>query len=450
MNIKLKITVKLCLLITLVYPWGSSFSAIDIVFDVSNSNNTPEAAVATAIEDFCPKIQNMTGASADTARLAEVCNAVQNAQQTETQEAYRGLSARSATSILNMMSRGPLSQPVDVIDKRLAALRRIAESLNVADVDTKTKQLLAENIDTDLGRTPSGGAAGSAQIASDWSGFLTANYTNANQDKTQTLAGFDADTTAAVVGIDYRFKSGLFAGAAARLLTSDVDLDGNAGTLDALDGNITLYSTFFVTDNLYLDGTAHYGATTFELDRKLNFSVNGVAVNETSDSDTKANQFGVSVGAGYDWRLAKSVTTQFVGNLRYNSVSIDSYTETNARGVTLKIHDQGFETLTSKLGIQLSAPFSQSWGVLVPQFDFFWIHEFITDGEKIRANFDADPFGTQFTFTSDDLDENYYAASVSTAFVFAGGFHMFVQYERYIDYESYDQGMISLGARVEF
>jgi len=450
MNKKSRILFKLCLLTMLVYPWGNSFSAIDIVFDVSNSSNTPEAAVATAIEDFCPKIQNLADASADTTRLAEVCAAIQNAPQTETEAAYKALSARSATAILSMLSHGPLSQPIDVIDKRLAALRKVAESLGLAKLDADTRLRLAESRGDDSEHGMSGGAAGADQFGSNWGGFLTINHTNADQDESQTLAGFDADTTAAVMGVDYRFRNGLFAGAAARLLTSDVDLDGNAGALDVFDINITLYSTFFITDKLYLDGTVHYGATKFELDRKPNFSVNGVTVNETANSDTKGSQYGISFGSGYEWQLAKSVVTQLVGNIRYNAVSIDRYTEANASGVNLTIQDQDFDTLTSKLGLQLSAPMSQSWGILVPQFDLFWLHEFITDGEKIRANFDADPFGTQFTFTSDDLDANYFKASASAAFVFAGGVHAFVQYERYIDYENYNQGMISLGARMEF
>ncbi len=445
MNIKLKIIFNLCFLMTLVYPWSYSFSEITIVFDVVNPDNTPEAAVATAIEGLCPGVQNVSGAgSIDTARLAGVCRAIQDASQTDTRETYQNLSARSATSILSMLTHGPLSQPVDVIDKRLAALRRVAESSDIAHRDVETGQTLQP------GYMGIGGAAGSGQISSNWGGFLTANYTRANQDETQTLAGFESDTAAAVMGFDYRFSNALFAGVATRLLTSDVDLDSKRGTLNAFDANVTLYSTFFVTDNLYLDGTVHYGSARFDLDRKLNFSVNGITVNETANSDTDSNQYGASFGVGYDWRLAKSVSMQFVGNVRYNSISIDGYTETNASGINLRIDDQDFDALTSRLGMQFSVPGSYSWGVLVYQFDMFWMKEYKADGEKVQVSFEADPSGTTFTFISDDLDENYYSASIGAVFVLKGGLHMFIQYESYFSYQNYDQKMISLGTRIEF
>ena len=451
MKTKVKNRVKLYLLATLMYPASESFAAIDIIFDVSSATNTPEAAVASAMADFCPRLQELPTPSAETARLAEVCLAVENAPQTETREAYHDLSARSATSILSLMTHGPLSQPVKVIGKRLAALRRASADSTNAKLDSQSDHDLSPGGQEILSfGDVNGGSAGSETLASNWGGFLTTSYTSADQDETQTLAGYNADTYSVVLGVDYRFGNNRFAGVAARLGTTNADLDGNSGSLDALDGNITLYSSMFITDKLFLDATAHYGAAKFDLDRKLDFTAGAVSVKETAKSDTRGDQYGASLGAGYEWQLAKAVSTQFLANVRYNSASIDGYKESDASGVNLKINDLDFETLTSKLGLQLSVPFSLSWGVLVPQVNAYWLHEFKTDGEKVQASFLADPFNTQFAFTSDDLDEDYYNASVGVALTMPRGFNMFVQYETYLDYDNYEKSVVSLGARMEF
>ena len=441
----------------LLLPWTATMSAIDIEIDVSTATNTPEAAVAAAIFDFCPKIQGYPNASDDTIELARVCQAIENAPATETEEAYRDLSARSATSILTMMTRGPGSQSVEVLDSRLAALRRAAANMTTAKFNMEFNgQQLPDSYVADLLNYASGGAASADSLGSKWSGFLTGTYTNSEQTETATLAGFEGDTASLVVGADYRIDNNSFAGVAARLLSSDVKLDDNAGSLDAFDTNITLYGTTYTGENIYVDGTVYYGHDRFDLERDLKFVVNNaitneqVIVNDRANGDTIGNQVGASVGLGYDLVVGRSFVTQFSGKLRYGSAKIHAYEETNATGLNLNINKQEIDTTNFKLGASISNAFSFSWGVIAPQFDAFWIHEFITAGEKVTASFVADPFNTKFTFTTEDLDSDYFTASLGAVLMVPGGFTAFLQYETYIDYENYDQSMLSLGARMEF
>ena len=447
---KIHLPYRTVLIGLLILPWTASMSAIDIEIDVSTATNTPEAAVAIAIEDFCPKIQGLN-ISADTDRLAEVYLAIENAPATETIEAYRDLSARSATSILTMMTRGPGSQPVEILDSRLAALRRAAANMTTAKFDMEFNgEQLPESYVVDLLNYASGGAAGADSLGSKWSGFLTGTYTNSEQTETTTLAGFEGDTASLVVGADYRLDNNTFAGVAARLLSSDVKLDDNAGSLDAFDTNITLYGTTYTGENIYVDGTVYYGHGRFDLERDLAFQVGNVIVKERANGDTIGNQLGATVGMGYDLVVGRSFVTQFSGKFRYSSAKIHAYEETNATGLNLNISKQDIDTINFKLGTSLSNAFSFSWGVIAPQFDAFWIHEFATAGEQVTASFVADPFNTKFTFTTEDLDSDYFTASLGAVLMVPGGITAFLQYEAYIDYENYDQSMLSLGARMEF
>ncbi len=436
----------------LLMPWTMSMGAINIIVDVATQTNTPEAAVAAALSDFCPKIQGLPNASPETDRLAEVCLAIENAPVTETREAYRDLSARSATSILTMMTRGPMSQPVQILDNRLAALRRAAANTTTAKVDMEFngQKLPAEFMASLLNYANGGAASADEPQGSRLSGFVSGMYTKSEQTETATLAGFEGDTAGIVVGVDYRFQDNLFAGVAARLASSDVTLDDNAGSLDVFDTNITLYATSYTAENIYVDGTVYYGHGRFGLERELNFAVGNVIVNDRAQGDTLGNQFGASIGMGYDLLVGRSFVTQFSGKFRYGSAKIRGYEESNATGLNLNISDQNIDTTNFRLGASLSNAFSFSWGVIAPQFDVFWIHEFMTDGEEVRASFVADPFNTQFSFTSEDLDSDYFTTSLGAVFLIPGGFTAFIQYEAYIDYENYKQNMLSLGARMEF
>jgi len=450
---KIRITRSVVLTGLLLMPWTVIMSANHIVIDVgvATDTNTPEAAVAAAIADFCPKIQPPPGRGTETDRLAEVCQAILDASVTETREAYRDLSARSATSILTMMTRGPSSQPIEILDSRLASLRRAAANLTTAKIDMEFNgQALPNEFVADLFNLASGGAAGADEQGSRLSGFVTGIYTRSKQTETSTLAGFKGDTAGLVVGVDYRFEDNLFAGVAARLASSDVTLDDNAGSLDAFDTNITFYATTYTAENMYVDGTIYYGRGNFDLERDLNFALGSVIVKERAKGDTVGNQIGASVGLGYDLVVGNSFVTQFSGQLRYSSAKIKGYQESNATGLNLNISKQEIDTTNSRLGVSLSNAFSFSWGVIAPQLDAFWIHEFVTDGDQVTANFVADPFDTKFTFTSEDRDSDYFTASLGAVLLVPGGFTAFLQYEAYIDYANYDQSMVSLGARMEF
>jgi len=203
---KIRITRSVVLTGLLLMPWIAAMSANHIVIDVgvATDTNTPEAAVAAAIADFCPKIQPPPGRGTETDRLAEVCQAILDASVTETREAYRDLSARSATSILTMMTRGPSSQPIEILDSRLASLRRAAANLTTAKIDMEFNgQALPNEFVADLFNLASGGAAGADEQGSRLSGFVTGIYTRSEQTETSTLAGFKGDTASLVVGVDY-------------------------------------------------------------------------------------------------------------------------------------------------------------------------------------------------------------------------------------------------------
>lgn len=439
------------LILSLLLPWQVSTAAIDIIFDVSTDTNTPEAAVATGIADLCPRLQDLPDPSPQTQRLIEVCTAVTSASATETEAAYEALSARAATSVVTLASIGLMAQPIDLVNRRLAALRRAAANASNAalQLEINGQPLSAADV-LAFNLSGTGGGASADSPGSPLSGFVTGIFSDSQQTQTTTLAGFQGNTNALMLGMDYRYTSNIYAGVAGRFSQTDVQLDKGAGTLKADDFNVTVYATQWIYKNLYLDATLHRSRGNFDISRKIKFDVGGVDVDETASGSTHGNQVGLSLGGGYELVLRNSIVTQITGNLRLTKTDIDGYEETGANGLNLRIKEQSIDSRVFKLGALVSYAISYPWGVLSPQLDVNWIHQFKTEGQRVHASFVSDPYNTSFVFTTEERDSDYFTLNLGAMALLPGGLTAYFQYETYLGYSNYEQSMWSLGARMEF
>ena len=420
---------------------------IDIEIDLT-SLATPEGAVAGALSTLCPNLRNNeNNLTPDQQELLRVCNGLLTASQSEKEDAYRALSARSVTTQTTLMMYGPMAQPVLIVDNRLQALRKAAQNATTASLDF---QLNEQSLYADLQNATGGGASADVQSSGRLSGFVSGMYTDSEQNETLTLAGFNGKTYGLLLGADYRFSDALFAGLAARYSTTDADIDRDAGSLDANDINLTQYGTFYPHPQWYLDWTLQIGQGKFDLERKLDFTVGGVTVNERAKGSTDGNHYGGSVGGGWELVSRTGFVSQIYANLRYFKTDIDAYTESSANGLNLNVDGQSIKSTTGKLGAQISKALSYSWGVLAPQANLNYLYEFNTDGQSINARFASDPLNTQFVFTTEPRDESYFTVSAGAVTLFPGGFTAYLQYEYYFELENYSQSVWSLGARMEF
>jgi uncharacterized protein YhjY with autotransporter beta-barrel domain len=423
------------------------FAQIDIQIDIA-ALTSPEAAVAGALTTLCSNLQaSDTNLTPDQQQLLDVCNRLGAASLSEKENAYRAMSARSATTETTLMLYGPMSQPVVIVDNRLSALRKAAKNATNAGLEF---QLNNQPLYANLQNATGGGASADVQSAGRLSGFVSGMYTDSKQDETLTLAGFNGKTYGLLLGADYRFTDTFFAGLAARYSTTDADINRNAGSLDAKDINLTQYGTFYPRPQWYLDWTLELGQGQFDLERNIDFSLGGTTFNETAKGNTDGNHYGASAGGGYELVTPTGIVSQLYGNFRYFKADIDQYTESSGHGLNLRVDGQSIESVVGKLGAQISKALSYSWGVLAPQANLNYLYEFNTDGQSIKASFVSDPLNTQFAFTTEPRDESYFTFAAGVVALFPGGFTAYLQYENYFELKNYSQSVWSLGARMEF
>ena len=93
---------------------------------------------------------------------------------------------------------------------------------------------------------------------------------------------------------------------------------------------------------------------------------------------------------------------------------------------------------------------SQSWGVLLPQAHFEWVHEFENDREVVNGFFIQDPSQTSFSLNTDRPDSNYFNLRLGVSAQFAKGRSGYFYYRKLLGYDNLDVDSFSAGLRFEF
>jgi len=442
-----------------------ALSAIIIDISVATNSNTPEAAVANILNDtpdgVCATLNSISGElTSDQNHMLVFCDALSAADESTTGPAYTALSARSFTSITSYSANSFTSFDIGDIAKRLASLRRSAnittsKSAALFNTDSPSTQLFANENNSqarDGGATGGGASADEAGGLNDnrLSGFITGTFDDATQDETSTLAGYESSVNYLFAGLDYRFSDSIFAGVAFKTLSGDISLDQNTGAIDISDNSFSIYGSYYNTQNIYFQSSLTFGQSAYDISRKIDFTLNNVDFNETAVSNPDGNGFSFSLSSGYEhYYIDTGITTVTDISLAYAKNDIDAFTEKAAQGFNLNVNEQSIESLTSKVGIQVSKAVSTSFGVVLPEFSAAWKHEFNTDGEEVGAAFSIDPAKT-FSFTTDERESDFFLTSIAASVVLPHGIMGFIQYEKLFGIDNYDKSTLNIGARIEF
>jgi uncharacterized protein YhjY with autotransporter beta-barrel domain len=253
--------------------------------------------------------------------------------------------------------------------------------------------------------------------------FANLNYLDGKRDTTTLENGFDISQFGIVAGSDYRFNNRLFAGGALGFSQTENKLNNDAGSLDTDNLSLTAYSNYLLKDNLSVDGYLSVAGLSYDSTRHV---VSGT-IDENANASYDAQQFALGATGSYSFYV-KSLTLSGVAKLDYISTDIDAYDETGGGGLNFSYEKQSIESLTSKLGIQASYAWSQSWGVILPQGRVHYIHEFSNDSRSVESALVLAPQST-VTLTTDEPDRDYFIGAIGASAVLPGGMQTFVDVE---------------------
>ena len=426
------------------------------------ANTQPQRATAAVISFVCPQ-----GIAAP--RLQEDCDnmiaaALAPDGSTLQQEASVSLAQVTSDQASAPVNSSQTSMQVQGqnVTSRLVALRLGATGFsgNRLSVNMNGKSLPTMALADDLwGKllAADGGAAGSDQSL-DFGRlgvFINGSISLGDKDRTDNVAGFDFTTTGITVGADYRFTDQLIAGLAAGYVNTDTDLDARGGSLDTDGYSLSLYGTYFQEKGMYLDGIITYGNNDYDQSRRIIYNLDEVAVNQKAKSSFDGHQWSAALGGGYSFNRGP---LNFGPTLRleYVKANVDGYRERmsaptlDGGGWAVRIGDQQAKSFTSQLGGELSYAMSQSWGVLLPQANVEWVHEFKDGNEQVTGFFLQDPSQTTFALNTDSPDKNYFNLRLGVSAQFAQGRSAYFYYRKLLGYDNLNIDAFSAGLRFEF
>ena len=287
----------------------------------------------------------------------------------------------------------------------------------------------------------------SAGLIKPWGFFINGLISVGEKDPTTREIGFEFDTLGITAGIDYRFSAKAILGVALGYADFDSDYQ-DGGALQAEGLTLTSYASFYPGDNFYIDGRVSYGAMDFTQDRVIRFSIGELSVDEVAIGNTKGDQFSASLAMGLHlnpngWSITPSASATL---LRGN---IDSFAETGTL-LGLDYVDQDVSSFIVSGALSVSKPISLSRGILIPQFDFSYSHEFQNDQSSLNSLIFGASLGSTFLIDADDPDVDYGSAGVGLVFVGANGKQAYLTYRSVLGLSGFSRWMVNVGFRFEF
>lgn len=284
--------------------------------------------------------------------------------------------------------------------------------------------------------------------------WASGDYTRRDRDVTTFEDGYQSDVLGANVGIDYRFTNFLVAGVAYNYQNIDGDFTGS-GNFDTDSHGVVGYGSLTPLPGLFVDGSIGYSWKDYEVDRAATFTeVSGTQILDRfsgiAASDTGGEEFSTRGVVGYDHTMG-GVTIGPRAGVNFLHTEVDGYHERGNTGIELIYGDRTRQSLQSALGAAVSAASSMGFGVLIPTFDFEWVHEFQDDQRHHSARFvedlRADP--TVFSFENERPDRDFFNLNAGASVVLAHGVQLFAQYRTILGHDYFDSHGVAAGVRVE-
>jgi len=421
---------------------ATAADSLDFAITVTSSDNTPDAVVDAVLTSICPDIKDNESL---TSNLKNVCNFVEGASPEQITIVNEELSAKANTASSTLTSRTPSLSSTGGIGSRLTALRNSTKKVTELGFRSKTKHRTPNMLSNALSDDTGGGL-----LSQRLSGFLNINNISSEQLLSDTEIGYESTSRGLLFGMDYRLTHKTFVGLAAQYFNSSAELTDAGSQLDANKFGITLYSTHFINDHWYIEGTLNNSLQQLDLKRQIDIPLASNPIKSIASGDTSSQQLGAYIGSGYDIPLLFGINSALSIGLAYSATNISEYSESNTDNLGLAIDSQSITSLTSYANAYLSRVFSTSLGVLIPQVSATWIHETDSESQEIVAQFVDDASNTKFKFNTPEPDPNYFILGLDLQMVLPQGRMIFLKYTNVRRLRSKKEDTLSAGFRMEF
>jgi outer membrane autotransporter protein len=280
--------------------------------------------------------------------------------------------------------------------------------------------------------------------------FITGTYESEEKEGNPFEDGHDADRFGVTAGIDTMISDRALIGVALGLDHKDGEFD-SGGDFQTTGYRATLFGSFLPADPAFVDLYAGFEWRDMEITRRVNFvfSENNIPqppVVGNADGDPDGYRFAAGVAGGYDFSF-DNVTLGPRVAFDYQHTKIDGYGENGTTGLEFSYDDFTEDSLLGKFGAQASVAISTEFGVVVPQANAYFVHEFQMDQQDLVATLVEDGTDTPLIYNNEEPDRNYGEFGVGIVAVFPGNLQAFLNYSTTQFNDNLENHVVDLGIR---
>ena len=258
------------------------------------------------------------------------------------------------------------------------------------------------------------------------------------------------------ISVDYSLTEDLMLGSAFTYMNTSGEYANNAGSQDTDLFNGSIYGSYYITDDFYIDGLAFYAGNNYNITRNINYvDDTGALINSRVEGTPGGSQYGFNFATGYNYHHKRLIVGPYA-SVSYLSSDVDAYSESElgsvqSQGWATSYDGQGIRSLKTTLGTLLSYNFDVPWGVVIPQVRGEWHHEFKDDARTITSSFvGAGPNSAPFSVFIDGPDRDYFTFGTSLTSTLDHGVTAFLAYDMLIGYDNVNSYGFTLGGKVDF
>jgi len=276
--------------------------------------------------------------------------------------------------------------------------------------------------------------------------FLSGQTLNISRKQTNLVNGFDSESAELIASGDYSFNKSLVAGLAISYSDNDLIYDASSGDVNSETVSTTLYGAYTLKENIFFNGYIGWAGSKIKGNRQF-IGLNGIdEINAKYKTD--ADNFVIGISAFYDLYLGAFTFSPEL-SLDNSNTWIGGFSETNAGPGNLKVGDQSINSLISRTGFSSSYAWSQSWGVVIPQFRFYHYHEYSNDTRTVDVSLLNEPDKINGSDT-DAPDRDYLTFALGVSAVMPHGVQLYIDYEKTLLHDYINSYTVNGGVRFAF